>query len=452
MASPDSYVAQYDQEIVAALNIAKPEKLNKLFLPYADQGMSFFMMLNSLGFEQSVTNRTFSHFEEGWYHESIKVKANVADPGAGNAITFALHADSVDNGKYYVRVGDQLMFDNGVTAIVTSIVFSSPDYNVTAKPVVAANNIGALTANDLVSIVSNGFAEGTDQPKGRFTKSFEVSNHCQIIKTSNEVTGSEMTNAAWFKVTEDGAKASAYYHRGLAAMEYRHQLAISGALLVGEKGSTTDADGNTVYTTGGLNEYMADNAQSLTKAAGTWAVSDFDAADRLLTKQYAPKYMCIEAGIERHIAIENAMVTYLANTEIDYTRKVMNEELFGGNESLAASVNFKLISKSERTYALRRMSELSNPKLYNRTGLNHTDLAFFIPLKKFKDEKTNKYSSYIGYRWKEMDGYSRKAEIWETGGAGPIRKTDGFDLRRTNMRSEIGGHWMKGNQMLRVSV
>jgi hypothetical protein len=61
--------------------------------------------------------------------------------------------------------------------------------------------------------------------------------------------------------------------------------------------------------------------------------------------------------------------------------------LFNANEALGASVNFKYLTKSERTFLFKRMGVLNNPKLYGATGYENIGpkLGMFLPINKKKD-------------------------------------------------------------------
>jgi len=453
----DSVVAQYNNGLVSSFDVHKPSNLNKLFERYGGQGMSFFMLLKSLGKMRSVAQEDYTKFIKEWIHETIKFNATVASPAAGVAGTYVLHPDSVDaNFRIYVRLYDTVFFQDGTTATVTGISgVGTATPSITIKPNDITKQLPAVTAGDEISIVSGAFSEGSGQPRGPVTKISKYTNSVQTIKETIEVTGTEMTNMTWLKL--NGTEGAPMYTDGLLDGEYRMALKMSGALLFQEKTTNVINDpvtGYPVKTTEGLLPFMRRESPTLNVAAGAFDISAFDVLDRLMDRAFSGNYILSLFGIARHQEVENALVQYFANTDINYTRKVMNDQLFGGNESLAASVNFKLFTKSERTYLLKRFHMLSHPKVGGVDGGAPTNenvhLGFFIPMNKQKDAKTGDITDTIGCVYKAHNGYSRMMEMWSTGSAGPsnLIKTSDEDVRNYYMRASIGGDWSVGSQMV----
>ena len=101
MATPDAISSIYLEDVVSGFDVLKPEKLNKLFRRYGDQGVGYFQTIRSLGFEQSVSRDTYGHFEEDFIHESFSARSNVADPGVGNSVDVTFSTDDLDSSNNY---------------------------------------------------------------------------------------------------------------------------------------------------------------------------------------------------------------------------------------------------------------------------------------------------------------------------------------------------------------
>ncbi|MHA1169433.1 MAG: SU10 major capsid protein [Candidatus Hodarchaeales archaeon] len=453
----DAVQAIYNNNIVSGFDVHKPENHNKLFERYGGQGMSFFMLLKSLGMMRSVAQEDYTKFIKGWIHESFKVNADLPSPGAGASGIYDLHPDSVDAAnRIYERLYDTVYFQDGTTATITAVIglgTATPQIELTPNEVTQA--LPDVFANDEFGIVTNGHSEGSGQPRGRLTKIDTYTNNLQIIKESIEVTGSEMTNMSWLKFgNTDNAPL---YTDALTDLEYRMALHMSGALLYQQKTTNVINDpttGNPIRTTEGLLPFMRRESPSLSVAPGTFTVNDFDTIDRFMDRAFSGNNVLALIGIERHQEIENVLKDYFQDTNINYTNKVINDVLFKGDESLAAYVNFKTFTKSERHYLLKRFNQLSHPKQGGVDGgapVNTTvNLGFFIPMNKQRDAKTGEIMDNIGCTYKAFGGYNRKSKMWSTGAAGPdnMIKTSDEDVRRFHLLSHIGGDWATGAQMV----
>lgn len=452
--NPDAIANIYASDIVSGFDIYKPEKMNVLFNRYGDQGASYFQLIRSMGFEKEVSLDTYGHYEENRIHEICIVRSNVGQPSVGADITFILHTDNMDaNNQFYVRKWDIILFPNEVTGSVTTVNVSTPaDPTITCKLNDNTEQFPALTAGDQLVIFTNAFSEGSGQPQGAIRGTWEYTNDCQIIKETIGVTGSEMTNQTWFDVTSAGTKIPAYYHLGQVDIDYRTALRIDGALLWSKRSVNTalvdSVTGRRIKTTEGLIPYIRRVGNEQTYTSGSFAVSEFDEMDRTLDREHAGNYILGLVGIQLHQDIENALVSYFANTNITFARQTTNEVLFNNNESLAASVNFKYLVKSERTFLFKRMGVLSNPKLYGATGYEGPKLGVFMPINKKKDPVSGNMVESIGVRYKGLGKYNRKMEVWQVGGAGEGIKVTDIDSRNTYQRCHMGAHFRGGNQFV----
>ncbi|RLD59841.1 MAG: hypothetical protein DRI97_00135 [Bacteroidetes bacterium] len=454
--NPDAIAQIYASDIVSGFDIHKPEKMNVLFSRYGDQGASYFQLLRSMGFEKEVSLDTYSHYEENRIHEVIIVDAIVAQPAIGANIVFVIDANSLDaNNNFYLRKWDIILFPNEVTGSVIDIDVSSPAApSVTVRLNDDTEQFPALTALQELIIITNAFSEGSGQPESAIRGTWEYENDAQIIKETIGYTGSEMVNQTWFNVTTQGVKIPAYYHLGQVDIDYRTALRIDGALLYGKRTVNAlliDPDtGRPIKTTEGMIPYTrrVGNEQSYT--AGAFDVLEFDEMDNTLDREGAGNYILGLLGIKLHQDIENSLKTYFTDTNIIFAHKTANEVLFNSNESLAASVNFKYLTKSERTFLFKRMGVLNNPKLYGAAGYENIGpkLGLFMPINKKKDPVSGNMVESIGTRYRGLGRYNRRMEAWQVGGAGEGLKVTEFDKRDTYQRCHVGAHFRGGNQFV----
>lgn len=452
--NPDAVAQIYASEIVSGFDLHKPEKLNVLFRRYGDQGASYFQLLRSMGFETPVALDTYGHYEETHIHEVIHSTDIVAQPAEGDPITFVLDAVDLDaNGNYYVRMYDIIMFPNEVTGIVVDIDATDPAApEVTCEPQEQFDRFPALTAGEELIIISNAFSEGSGQPEGAVSGAWEYENDAQIIKDTIGFTGTEMVNRTWVDVTSDGQKIPAYYFKGQIDIDYRMALKIDGALLWGKRTTNVgiiDPDTRRVIrSTEGLIPYTRRIGNEQSYTAGAFDVEEFDELDNTLDREFAGNYILSLLGISLHQDIENSLVTYFKNTNITFAKQTINDVLFKSNESLGASVNFTYLTKSERTFLLKRMQVFNNRKLYGATGYTGPTLGIFLPINKRKDPVSGNMVDSMGVRYRALGRYSRRMEVWQVGGAGEGLKVTEFDTLNTYQRCHMGAHFRGGNQFV----
>jgi hypothetical protein len=302
--------------------------------------------------------------------------------------------------------------------------------------------------------MSNAFSEGSGQPEGAVSGTWEYSNTAQIIKETIGYTGTEMVNQTWFDVTTKGQSIPAFYFKGQIDIDYRMALRIDGALLWGKQTTNTtgviddDNENKVIKTTEGLIPYVRRVGNEQTYAAGAFDIDEFDEMDNTLDREFAGNYILGLLGITLHQEIENALKDYLENTNVSLARQASNDVLFNSNEALSVSVNFKYLTKSERTFLFKRMGVFNNRKLYGADGYDAPTMGVFMPINKRKDPVSGNMVDSIGTRYRALGKYSRRMEVWQVGGAGEGLKVTEFDKRNTYQRCHVGAHFRGGNQML----
>ncbi len=457
---PASVAGIFASEIISTFDIDKPERLNTLFRARGDQGLGYYRMLESLGFKMPAAQDKIEHDEEDWIHETFHSRDNETAKGAGVNQVLVLDPIDLDTGdRFYPRRWDTVMFTQEVTGQIIDIDVSTPSAPVlTVRPNEITDDIGALTAGQELIIISAAFSEGSEQPEGAVTGTFHYDNDLQIIKETLEATGSEMTNQKWFTQisvpNNSGGKIPAYYLKGQMDTDYRMNLKIDGALLFQKRTTnpTTDPDtGRLVKTTEGLIPYIRRVGNTVNYTPGLFSVQRFNQIVKRLDKEFAPRYICSLLGIDLDLEVEDTLVDYFNNTNINFVQQAMTSELFYNNKGLAMSVGFSALTKGSRTFAFKKMPVFSHQKLYGAVGYSSAGLGVMIPMAKKKDKLTQKDVPTIGMRYKKLGPYSRMMEVWNVSGAGPGFKVIGKDVHNHFLRCHVGAHNMAGNQMVLVN-
>lgn len=257
----------------------------------------------------------------------------------------------------------------------------------------------------------------------------------------------------WVDVTSKGDKIPSYYNLAQQVdLDYRTALKIDGALLWGKRTTNTDLiDPDTnrpIKTTEGMVPFIRRVGNEQTYTEGAFSVAEFDDMDYTLDRENAGNRICGLLGIKLHQDIENSLKTYFTDTNINFARQAVNDQLFYGDESLSASVNFKYLVKSQRTFMFQRMNVFNNPKLYGAAGYDANKLGIFFPINKKKDPVSGNMVSSIATRYRGMGSYKRKMEVWTVGGAGAGLKVTEFDKTNTYQRAHMGSEFFGGNQFV----
>jgi len=441
---PDTVSAVATDELVTTFDIHKPEIRNKLFRQYGNQGVLYYDVVKSLGYASAVAQTEFSHYAEGWIHQNVEVRNNVADPGAGNSIDFTLAATDLDsNNNFFIQEDDTVMFTNEVTGTVTNIDVTTPSAPViTVEPDGASDNIGALTAGELVIVTSNNFAEDTDQPESTVSKPEKRTFSTKIIKQTRTASGSELTNQNWYDQDTDGNRLPGIFYKQSMEADYEMKLRMDGALCFDRPTTNTTLIAAGKRTMTGVIPWMRTNGLS-NSHGGTFAITDFDTMEEQLDSYNAPDESYGFLGTKFHQLIENTI-----STDNRFTAGgILYANFSEGKESSDINLNFSAFQKTGRNYVFSRMGSFNQRKLYGSTGYNINQMGYFAPTKQTKDARTREKMPYMSLRYKKMGNYSREMETWYTGGAGNIRKTDGRDRISINYRTECGGepaapkHW-----------
>ncbi len=448
---PTASVASiYDNEIVSSFDIVKPEFLPSLFKRRGEQGGEYFQTISTLGWKLPVANETYGHFEDDFIHENFVADGAAAAAGAGDDVDITITTPDVDaSDRFYPRVNDVIMTKDRMTGVIVAIDISTP-----ASPVltVEPNDVTDLISvadQETIIIISGAHGEGSTQPDSAFSGTFKYENDVQIIKETLTATGTEMTDGLWFQQIKKpgeggGEEILGYQVKGQLDAEYRIQLKMEGALLYQKRTTNPDVidpdSGKLIKTTEGLVPYIERLGNILNYTSGTLTVAKFDEIDKVLDQEYAPDNTCFFQGLELHQETDNVLANWLKDTNVVFAKEVM-----GGKE---VDINFKYLNKSGRTYALKKLHSLSDPKRYGSDGFSEIGLGIIVPLGYKKDRKTGKSLPTIGYRHKKLGPYDRMMEIWNVSGAGTGFKVLPADLHNLYLRTHIGAHYMAGNQMI----
>jgi hypothetical protein len=107
------------------------------------------------------------------------------------------------------------------------------------------------------------------------------------------------------------------------------------------------------------------------------------------------------------------------------------------------------------SFYFKKLNEFSKAVGAGAAGYNSTNWSIVQPLTNATDRSTGTQRAMIGYEWKQLDAYSRKAVFADFGGVGaagrggytPIAVNE-FDIYRCGMLSEQAFHGATPNKIV----
>jgi len=448
--TPPATVGAYTQQFVSAQGINMRKFYPELVRKYGDQGSTDFMgTMISLGWTAEKDVQKIEHWEDDWYWDSVAVGAQA---GGGATATLTIRPQSIDaEGNFYAAVKDVIQFPNRdvngnyIQAYVTAVGANTIDIRV----INAGSTIPATTLNQEIIVVTNLSGEGTGQPVAKRSTYNLYQNDYSMIKTTTEMTGSEMADAWWFE-SMDGKPAGAVTAATLE-LDYRQLVAEQGTLLTGITPVGITDGGKTVKQTKGLFPTM--NESSIQAPFTTWGQSNFDLINKSLSRVYAGNTTGFMMGLDLYTTNENQLIDFNKQTGIDMTTKEQNMGLFGEEGGVATVVNFKYYRKTERTYAFKMVNAMNHPKIYGADGYDYTQRGWAFPLKSNNtDVKSKAKLPTICTVYRAKGSYKRAKEMFTTGSADVAKygNTNDVDNRVLNCRTEVGLEVFAANQFVNV--
>lgn len=449
--------------LLSGWQVLKPSKMKDLFAAKGKQGGDYYLMIRALGWSKEVDQETYSHWEEDYIIENFRTRNAVTGHGAGDSIDVTLHADDLDTAnRFYPVVGDELLLGNGssrVVGVITVIDVSTPTAPVlTIEPKDTADTLPDLNAGDYLFTFSNSHGEGTGQPDPRISGVDEYYNHLKIIKHDIKATGTAYTDGLWFNIPwatmgVTDAPQGSYYRKAVVDLDHRMAQSIGGALqfdvltdnaaVIDPVYLTTREGTLGVFPAIGLYGYQEDYT------IGTMTIGDFNEYGRIFVReQVTEAEIMANVGYGLHTEIEDLLVDYIGNTDVDYTRKRVTNQLMGGSSETEVAISFSYFKKGGRTYMFKVNYDFSNEKTYGTTGYNYEHLGMLIPMGKSKDARTGDMVPSIGYRYKKKGNYSREMYLWDTGSVDMANPTNDVDEKRTHARAHIGAQQIAVNRFI----
>jgi hypothetical protein len=461
----ESYVSSVD--FLSAIH--KPDVGEVLVKRYGDQSLTGF--IDMLGAKRPVANKEYIHYEEDWVHQVFDVKNTTLN--TDNTITggYVFEATLTDDASttqdekdyHFLRANNVVEFENGQVALVASIAVGTTVTSVSGyTPEAIGGTVTAAADKVYVEVLTYDglsadwanisakkgiitgfeFGEGTDQPNGITPNVIKYLNTVMIIKEAYEVTGSEATNAIWFRV-EDAATGKSgwlWYLKGEGDTFQRFNDYAEMQMLVGEQvaSGATVLSGLGMRGTEGLLDF-AEGGNDINYTT-SFGVADFRTVTIALDKNRGAQESTMWSGLTISLDTDDAFRDHFGGAS---NNGGASFGTFEGGEEQAVQMGFKSFQYGgytfhKKTYKAFNYTQMLGYATAAGGDSKYRTMALLVPGDEQIDPVTRESVPSLAVRYKEAEGYSREMEHWLTGGAVLKNKTNGVDALKCNYRTERG--------------
>lgn len=395
----------------------------------------------------------FEHDDDRYFAIGSVVTAQAA---AGGTVVLALAASEMKSrdGRTFsrMRVMEIVQDRFGNNWKITNKTITTNPYQIELTPM-SSTTTATFAAGDRFFIIGPEGAEATGQPKGLVQDWGMYTNRFAIMKETHLTSGTNMTTNQMGLYQVPGLSKWAYVE-GIERASFRHELNKSSIVVHGQLGDNVfdyspDFESDVLdHSTEGLIQSIETQGtiQTYDMAAG-YDLADFRRAEASFRqKRLNGADIMVLQGSTAAANVQDALVDYLGKeVNIKYfSDKYLGQRYKGGERFTAQDyfiqMGFNGIGFGNYKFIFRELTELS--ALYGDDGytggVNYDTWQFFIPMTRVTDRKGATMPSFqMLHRGQDAGGYQRLNEIWRTGGAGPIQKTDEWDVMRCYLRSEI---------------
>jgi len=440
-----------NQGFVSTLEILKPENRPDFIKRFGDQRICAIKdLIEELGYDESTPRDEYAHWEDVRLHQGFKVTGTGATPTEYATATFTVNSTYQDSGnRTYVRVGDVIKFEDGQHAYVLTVsADNASTQTFTAKPHKGWSFDNATVALTSVIVAHREVPEGSTMPDKILKPDvWRYENSVLIMDEKFEMTGTTATDKLWFDVKDaDGRVVGSHYglkgERDTAIrFENYQEMALFTGQIPDSGVGTLKADQNLKGTRGMEND-IKEYGINVELGGQSITGSNIDSLIKLMNKNKAARENCWYAGIDQRFDLDD----FLASQNGAYLEGT-NFGTFQNNPEAFMYLGFKGFERGGYKFALKQYEPFNEAEMLGFEGFNYSKSGFITPMDKGRDPKTGVNVPSIGMRYKALDGYNRKIEVFPLGGADGVY-TEGVDRKSMNYRSHIGFESFAQNRMV----
>jgi hypothetical protein len=414
---------QLNRTYVSSINFMDQREILGQVLDLYDEMDTIVDIMQETGRFVVSDQETFYYHVNERLHKAATSAGTLAQPAAGASSVVALTAGSVKP-----RVGDIMLTPGRFRSLVTAVAGN----NVTVKPLnntIVAHE--ALSGTTKLTFFSNAYAEGTDVNDGYVYETSLYSNNIQIIKGEFSVTDLQ----AMTKVEVEFQGKNYYFIKGQADAFNRFKMDVAYAWLLGEKSNNlTDANGNKVLTTQGLEKSVRGSGINLPLSLSDFATfeTNFKAFNRALDQARGPKEYWMWNGAN----VSNYIDDWLTQKEGLKAGGIQYNSFGTGNpKQKSVDLGFDSFKIYNRTFHKKTLDAFDNVELTAATGFTYPNTMFMIPATKIKCNHSGEMKDRFRVRYLEAPqnagvNVASSKEYYEvlTGGLAPMPTSSKMEL------------------------
>lgn len=427
-------IGTLDQGYVSTLmdpDLVSQRDILKSVLNVTNEDTSFVDIMELMGRSEVTANSEYHHFINDELYSQLTVTGVPTEDAVAPNNKWTV---TVTAGEYaQVVAGEQVLCANGKVGYIRQKLGSNQ------------LEIWSVDGTDLdladtqkMAVFSNAHGSGSDAPDGRKYPVFKETNHIQIFKSS--FTYDDISSGSKVEFQFEGKDRYLFKGQMESLMKFKSDIAL--ALIFGRQSTETfngtgqfltDAEGNPVSTTKGLNQYAE---EGITIGATGVSTATYATANREFNKQRAPKEYLVLEGTEMRIEHDNmfpllAANAFSSNAQLNVTGK--GEFDFGVDK-------FTLYG---RTFYLKDLPVFDHKVLINFTGsAGFQNRAWYLPMDEIKTiDGGRKPRFMLRYLESAPSPYSvdLRYREFQTGGLAAI-PTDGRSICKIIFESRQGLH------------
>jgi hypothetical protein len=426
--------------VLSGLNLLTPEYDSGLIQQARDEFRTFTAIMQMVGRDRAVNQDTYFHFEQPNALMTIGVNANVGAPGAGNPITWTIPANehTADDTTFPVD-GMIIEMPSAVSATPVNCSITTNKsvpgaHTVTATPRNPTDQIAAITTAQSFPVLSNAYAEGSDQPAPYFPWTTQYDYSLQILKIDTRFTGNAMTDATYV-----GGGMSIYPIADSAARKVFTKLS-DAAFLTGPGNNGTLVAGNDNSQMLGMIPYARRNSTSIPYTAGNFGIPELIQVNDLMSSQTSGSDFLLFASNNMLTSLQQSVHNDFNAGGLVYGNMSQNQK------DALINLGVKTIQVGFCTFTIVPLLALSDQMQMGAAVLPYKNYGIVAPAgfaaMQYSSDGQITNTLAVETTYKALSGLNRKFETWITGGGtGVPIKTDGVDVNRVHQRANIGSWW-----------
>lgn len=409
-------------------------------------------IFQGLGSVKPIKDIVWSSYAKEKTHVGLTIKANVSAGAAGASVTITLADALVTDGGLPSVVGDILVDENGIFALVTATDASAQTLTIQPQEKSGvAQILGPYAIGDAFVPTTAAFGLGTGTPKGIVVGYVEREFNMQIIKVAVKATGGSEKQEPIWKMYDDKRQVISQWSDAEQDCHDRLERLCSGAVTVGEKSTNLSSplmeSGETAIsneTIEGMFPYYSRVGTEVDLSSNPLDMDTFYELGEIQDKKglagnVANVFMC-GGGFMNDV--EQVLNENVNATAVDFRKPYGSVKVQGGKSvsDFMDVYNVSHVSIAGRVNTFVKNDEWSDEDLFAHPNLGLYESAVAIPFDNYVDGYTNEVKKTMCVRPYE----GRFNFHWKDGVAGSEPRIGTYDMQNHGWLRHFGLEMMKG--------